>query len=79
MRRRPNPWVVVPALSLGLLAAGIAWWITDATCRYNQVGAGCPGWTVVLTVASFLGVTLGVGLLMVLVYRSLSEWRERSG
>lgn len=79
MRRRPNPWVVVPALSMGALAGGIAWWITDITCRYNSAtGAGCPGWTSLWTVTSFLGVTFGVGLLLVLVYRSLSEWKERS-
>ncbi len=80
MRRRPNPWVVLPSLSMGILAAVVAWWITDATCRYNSsVGVGCPGWAFFLTTVSFLGVTLGVGLLLVLVYRSLSEWKERSG
>jgi hypothetical protein len=28
---------------------------------------------------SFLAVTVGVTLLLVLVYRSLAEWRERQG
>lgn len=78
MRRRPNPWIWIPSLGLGVLGAGIAWWITDATCRYNNpAGAGCPGWTMLLTIGSFLGVTVGVGLLLVLVYRSLAEWNEK--
>jgi hypothetical protein len=75
VRRRPNPWIWVPSLTMGVLAAGITWWVTDTTCRYNSgVGAGCPGWTLLFTVGSFIGVTFGVGLLLVLVYRSLAEW-----
>lgn len=52
--------------------------VTDVGCRSESgVGAGCPGWGVLFALVSFLVATIGVGLLLVLVYRSLSEWRER--
>lgn len=78
-RRRPNPWIVIPALSMGVLGAVIAWWITDATCRYNSpVNAGCTGWSWFFTGLAFVGCTIGIGLILVLIYRSLTEWKERS-
>ena len=77
--RRPNPWIVVPALATGLLAGTLGWMVTDISCRTDSpVGASCPGWGMIFAVVSFLAVTIGVGLLLVLVYRSLSEWRDRS-
>jgi hypothetical protein len=80
VRRRPNPWVVVPALGLGALAAALGWVVTNVSCRSSSpVGEGCPGWGWLVGIVSFVAVTFGVGLLLVLVYRSLSEWRERSG
>jgi hypothetical protein len=33
----------------------------------------------VVAIASFLAVTIGAALILVLVYRSLAEWREKSG
>lgn len=80
MRRRPNPWIVIPALALGLLAAGLGWVVTDVSCREADASGlpgSCPGWSVLFAVVSFLVVTAGVALLLVLVYRSLAEWRER--
>jgi hypothetical protein len=78
MRRRPNPWIVLPSLALGLLAAALGWVVTDVSCRQPGVtGAGCPGWSVFFAVLSFLVVTVGVAILLVLVFRSLTEWRER--
>lgn len=41
------------------------------------MGTGCPGWGIIVALLSFVAATIGVGLLLVLVYRSLSEWRER--
>lgn len=76
--RRPNPWIAIPALGTGLLAGALGWMVTDVGCRSESgVGAGCPGWGVLFALISFLVATIGVGLLLVLVYRSLSEWRER--
>ena len=80
MRRRPNPWIAVPALALGVLAAGLGWVVTDVSCRgpdATGVLGSCPGWSVFFAVLSFLVVAAGVTVLLVLVYRSLAEWRER--
>lgn len=81
MRRRyPNPWIVVPSLLLGLLAAALGWVVTDVSCRQpdpSGVVSACYGWAAFFAVLSFLAVTIGVALLLVLVYRSLAEWRER--
>jgi hypothetical protein len=76
--RKPNPWIAVPAVGTGLLAGALGWMVTDVSCRSEStVGAGCPGWAALFAVASFLAVTIGVALLLVLVYRSLAEWRDR--
>lgn len=80
VRRRPNPWIVVPALVSGLLAAWLGGSITAISCRYPQpdgtVAGSCPGWTTSVAVLSFLIVGFGVAVVLVLVYRSLAEWRE---
>lgn len=80
MRRRPNPWIAVPSLLLGALAAVLGWIVTDVSCRV-PAGTGsyttCVGWAAVIATVSFLVVTLGVALILVLVYRSLAEWREK--
>jgi len=80
MRRRPNPWIAVPSLLLGALAAVLGWIVTDVSCRVPAGTGGyttCVGWAAVIATVSFLVVTLGVALILVLVYRSLAEWREK--
>jgi H+/Cl- antiporter ClcA len=80
LRRRPNPWIVVPSLAMGVLAAVLGWLVTDVSCRQSgpvDVAESCPGWSVFFSVVSFLVVTVGVAVLLVLVYRSLAEWQER--
>lgn len=74
MRRRPNPWIAAPSLALGLLAGALGWFFTDVSCR--QDGKVCPGWAAVLAVVGFVAVTVSVALVLVLVYRSLAEWRQ---
>jgi hypothetical protein len=69
---------MIPALALGLLAGTLGWVVTDVSCRESSPSTGCPGWTWALAIVSFLVVAIGVALLLVLVYRSLTEWRERS-
>ena len=81
MRRRPNPWIAIPSLALGLLAAALGWAVTDVSCRQPDGAGGfssCTGWAVLVAVGSFIVVTAGVTLVLVLVYRSLAEWREAS-
>lgn len=80
MRRRPNPWILWPALIMGLLAGGLGWVVTDLVCRdpfLSDTGAGCPGWAALAAAVSFTAVTVGVAIVLVLVFRSIAEWRER--
>ena len=79
--RRPNPWIAIPALSLGLLAGVLGWVVTDVSCRAvdaARAGSACPGWTTAISLLSFVAVTIGVALVLVLVYRSLAEWRANT-
>lgn len=80
MRRRPNLWIVLPALVSGLLAAWLGGTITAVSCRYQEADGTivtCPGWTATVAVLSFLAIGAGVLVVMVLVFRSLAEWREQ--
>lgn len=80
MRRRPNPWIAVPSLTLGALAGALGWVVTDVSCRQPDGLGGfttCGGWAALVAMASFLLVTAGVAVILVLVYRSLAEWREK--
>ena len=80
MRRRPNPWIAIPSLLLGLLAGGLGYAVTDVSCRQPDVTgitSSCVGWSILVAIASFLVVTIGVGLVLVLVFRSLAEWQEQ--
>lgn len=79
-RRLPNPWIAVPSLILGLLAAALGWVITDISCRQPNAAGGvssCNGWASLIAIIAFLTVTVGTALMLILVYRSLAEWRER--
>lgn len=79
-RRTPNPWIAIPALVLGLLAGVLGWIVTDVSCRQPTeagVVGSCNGWATLFAILSFIAVTVGVTVLLVLVYRSLAEWRER--
>lgn len=79
MRRLPNPWIAIPSVVAGALAAVIAGIVTDVSCRYatsDGTVVRCPGWTATVAVAAFLLVTIGMAVVLVLVYRSLAEHRE---
>jgi len=79
MRRAPNPWIVIPSLAMGALAAILGWVVTDVSCRQPDAQGlvtSCNGWAATIAIVSFLAVTIGVALLLVLIFRSLSEWRE---
>lgn len=80
MKRRPNPWITIPSIVLGLLAGALGYTVTDVSCRQPDItglSAPCPGWSILIGVLSLILVTVGVGLVLVLVYRSLAEWQER--
>lgn len=81
MSRKPNPWIALPSLALGLLAAALGWIVTAVSCRQPDGAGGfttCAGWATLVAILSFLAVTAGAALILVLVYRSLAEWREKS-
>lgn len=80
MRRRLNLWIALPALIAGGLAAWLGGTVTAVTCRYRDADGTivtCPGWTTTVAVLSFLLVTIGVAVVLVLVYRSVGEWQEQ--
>lgn len=80
MKRRPNPWIAIPAVIGGGLAAWLAGTITAVSCRYRAIDGTivtCPTSTTVVAVLAFLAVGIGVTVVMVLVYRSLAEWRQK--
>lgn len=65
---------------MGALAAALGWVVTDVSCRQPDlvgVVSPCNGWATLVASVSFVAVTIGVAVLLVLVYRSLAEWRER--
>lgn len=77
--RWPNPWLAVPSLTIGILAALLGWFATDLSCTTSDPpGAvtACPGWSALVAITAFVAVTAGMMLVLVLVYRSLAEWRE---
>lgn len=76
MRRRPNPWIAIPAVIMGILAGALGWVVTDVSCR--QEGNACGGWSAIIAVLAFISVTVGLALVLVLVYRSLAEWQEKA-
>jgi len=77
-RRRPNPWIAIPALVAGILAAALGWIVTDVSCRVEIDGVAqhCRGWATLVAVITFIGATIGMTVVLVLVYRSLAEYRE---
>lgn len=78
MRRMPNPWIAVPAILLGLLAGGLAWVVAGVGCDVDNPLNACVGWSLFWGVIAFAAVTVGTAIVLVLVYRSIAEWREAS-
>lgn len=76
MRRRPNPWIAIPALVTGLLGGALGWMVTTVSCR--QEARSCTVLGGVVAVLTFVAVTIGVMLLLALVFRSLAEWRQQN-
>lgn len=75
--RRLNPWIAIPSLVAGFIAGAVGWIVTDVSCRPGLGGSGgCPGWAALVAALAFLGTTIGMAVVMVLVFRSLAEYRE---
>ncbi len=81
-RRLPNPWIVIPSLIAGVVGGVLGWVVTDVSCRVElESGAisSCPGWAATFAVVGAVTGVLGVAVMMVLVFRSLAEWRAQQG
>lgn len=65
-------WVFVPAAIGGVIGAALGWSITSVGCRPEA----CPVSAALVAVVAAAVCALGVGVVMVLVVRSLEEWRE---
>jgi UPF0716 family protein affecting phage T7 exclusion len=76
-RRLPNPWISIPSLFLGALAAWITYLVMDISCRVDVDGVieTCTGLAVTLAVVVFVLTTVGMAVVLVLVYRSVAEYR----
>jgi len=78
-RRYPNPWVAIPSLLAGILGGLLGWLVTDVSCR-REVAPGvvesCPGWAAGIAATGFVVGTVGMAVVVVLVYRSLAEHRD---
>lgn len=79
MSRRPNPWIAIPSLIAGAVAGIVGWIVTDVSCRTTTASGAvesCPGWAAGISIGSFLVVTIGMAVVLVLVYRSIAEHRD---
>lgn len=78
MRRRPNPWIALPSLGLGLIGGWITYLVMDLSCRTEVDGVvtTCTGLAASLAVVVFVAATIGMAVVLVLVYRSIAEFRE---
>ncbi len=76
--RWPNPWILWPSLIGGGLGGTLGWIVTDVSCRVEVDGViqSCPGWSTGMAVLGFFVGSIGVGTLLVLVYRSIAEARD---
>jgi ABC-type Co2+ transport system permease subunit len=78
--RRPNPWIAIPSLIAGLIAGWVGYVVTDVSCRVALPDGTidtCPEWAIPVSIVAFLTVMIGMAVVIVLVYRSLAEARER--
>ena len=77
--RKPNPWIVIPALLVGLLVGWLGWIATDISCRADQPpgSPGCPGVATLLGVVCFVGATIGLIVVLALTGRSIAEYRDQ--
>ena len=77
-RRRPNPWIVVPALVAGVASGALGWVVTDISCRVEVDGViqHCRGWSALVALISGLIAVVGMVVVLVLVYRSIAEYRD---
>lgn len=74
----PSPWISIPSLVLGGLSAWITYLVMDVSCRVDVDGSieTCTGLAIGLGAVAFVLATIGMAVVLVLVYRSIAEYRE---
>ena len=74
----PNPWIAVPSLLLGALGAWVTYLVMDLSCRVEVDGVveTCTGLATSLSAVVFVLTTIGMAVVLVLVYRSIAEYRD---
>lgn len=77
--RRPNPWIMIPAVIVGLLVGWLGWIATEFSCRADQPrgSPGCPTVATVIGVVCFVGATIGLIVVLALTSRSIAEYRAQ--
>lgn len=77
-RWAPNPWITIPSLAIGALGAWITYLVMDLSCRVDSDGVveSCTGLALTLAVVVFVLAAAGMAIVLVLVYRSIAEYRE---
>ncbi len=77
--RRPNAWIAVPSLAFGAMGGVIAAILTNVSCRVRLPDGSirtCPLAVVGVGLGTFLLVGAGMAVVLVLVFKSLAEWRD---
>jgi hypothetical protein len=77
-RRRPNLWILIPSVVAGVLSGALGWAVTDVSCRVEVDGViqHCRGWSALVAVIAGVGALIGMMVVLVLVFRSIAEYRE---
>ncbi len=74
MNRFPNPWVALPVALAAITGGLVGYFVTDASCTPDS----CTVAAVSVALVVGIGSALGVGLVVVLALKSISEWREHT-
>lgn len=74
MNRLPNPWVLLPVLVAAAAGGAVGYLVTDASCAPG----GCAPAAGIVAALTAIGSAVGVGIVVVLALKSLSEWRTHA-
>ncbi len=76
---KPNPYLVIPSLVLGVLVGGMGFVITNVSCRAEQPAPapGCPLTAGLIGLAAFLVASVGLLVVLALTARSIAEYRQQ--
>ena len=79
--RRPNLWFIVPTVAAAVIGAVVGWRVAYVSCSVDPDAVaegtrGCLGTEIAFGTLGAVVAFVGVGVVMVLAFRSLAEWRE---